>query len=197
MPPKPPPISIGTTLICETGICSSSATCGADGERALRAAPDGHGAVGVPQGRGVVRLDVALVDRRRVELALDDDRGLLRSPSSTSPSLNWKCLATLDGLVGRLAERLGDEVVVQHRRRRRCMASRTSMTGGSGSYSTLMSLSGFLGDVRADGGDGGDGVALVQHLVRRQAVAAQVPEVDGPFAQLGDAVARIGQVGAT
>ena len=42
-------------------------------ERTLGAGPDGDLAVGIPvSGRGV-RLDVALVDRRRIELSLDDD----------------------------------------------------------------------------------------------------------------------------
>src|SRR5262249_31361110 len=50
-------------------------------------------------------------------------------------------------------------------------------------------------DVRADRGDGGDGLALVVDLVARQAVAAEVPQVDRPFAQLRDLVAGVGEVG--
>ena len=44
-------------------------------ERALRAAPDQHAAIVVPQRGGGVRLDVALVDRGGVEFALDDHVG--------------------------------------------------------------------------------------------------------------------------
>ncbi len=52
----------------------------ADGERSLGAAPDGHVTIGVPQRGGVVRLNVTLMDRRRVELALDDDRCVRQTP---------------------------------------------------------------------------------------------------------------------
>ena len=75
-----------------------------------------------------------------MELALDDHVGLARSPSSTSPFLNWKWLAMLVGLSVALAERLGDEVVVQQRR---AVAHGLAHVGdgGSGSYSTSISFS--------------------------------------------------------
>src|SRR5437773_1637861 len=45
------------------------------GERSLCAAPDGEVAVGVEQGRGVVRFDVALMHGRGVKFLLDDQCG--------------------------------------------------------------------------------------------------------------------------
>src|SRR5205823_11478386 len=49
--------------------------------------------------------------------------------------------------------------------------------------------------VRVGRGDGGHGLAPVQHLAAGQAVAAQVVQLDRAFAQVGDAVAGVGQVG--
>ena len=114
MPPKPPPISIGTTLMRDTGMLQQLRHLGAHREGALRAAPDGHVAVGVPQGRGVVRLDVALVNGGGVELALDDD-GRLGEALVDVAELELEVLGDVGGLAGRLAQRLGDQVVVQQR----------------------------------------------------------------------------------
>ena len=47
-----------------------------DEESPLCAAPDVHSAVLIPEGRGVLRLDIPLVDRRGAELAFDHDFGL-------------------------------------------------------------------------------------------------------------------------
>ena len=89
-----------------------------------------------------------------------------------SPSLKWKCLATLLTRVGLLAEFLGRQVVVQKRRAVAHGVGRGQHAAAATSYSTSIRPSGFLGDVRAGGGDGGDGVALVEHLAAGQDIAA-------------------------
>ena len=49
----------------------------------------------------------------------------------------------------------------------------------------LDQLAGLLGDRRRGRGDGGDGVAVIEHLVARHAVARQVAEIHRPFADKG------------
>src|SRR5262249_15429323 len=98
-------------------------------------------------------------------------------------------------LAGRLAERLGDQIVVQKRR----VIPHGSADVGDVWQSFIVDsdqLQRLFRNVRADGGDGGDGLALVMHLAARQAVAAQVLEVDGALAQLGNAVAGVHEIGA-
>ncbi len=116
-------------------------------------------------------------------------------PLSTSPSLNWKCLATLEaspvGLPSDSVTRssCSSGASVCHGLSRRRVTRRQRLVVDVDQRQRL------LGDVRVDGGDGGDGVALVEHLVAGQAVAAQVAQVDGPLAQLGDLVAGVGKIG--
>ena len=152
-------------------------------------------AILIPQRRRDVRLDIALVYAGRLELALDHQVGLGKA-SSTSPFSKCRCTETLLGLVPILTHRVGEV----RRRAQRCassaIASSTQVTLGSGSYSTRISFSRFFGDVRARGRHGRHGVALVQRLVMRQAVGAQVGQVHRAFAQVGHLVFQVRKVGA-
>ena len=77
LPPKPPPISLGITLIC-AGV-DARARRGAASRTTngpCVRAPDDDLAVLADARDAGVRLDVALVHHRRAELALDDDVGL-------------------------------------------------------------------------------------------------------------------------
>ena len=77
------------------------------------------------------------------------------------------------------------------------MASSTFMTGGSIVVVDVDEGEGLLGHVGVDGGHRGDGVALVQGLVRRQAVVAQEPGVDQvALAHVDDLARGLGQLGA-
>src|SRR5262249_13243388 len=69
----------------------------------------------VPQGSRVVRLDVTLMNGRGVELTLDDDGGLSESLLDIA-LLELDVLGDVAMLAGWLAERLGDEIVVEQRR---------------------------------------------------------------------------------
>ena len=62
------------------------------------------------------------------------------------------------------------------------IASSTSMTNGSTSYCTSISVQRLIGDRLRRGGDGGDGVAFIQRLVSRHDVQRQVAEIHRAFA---------------
>ena len=82
------------------------------GECALGAGPHGQVAVGVPQGGGVVRLDVALVDGSGAERALHDNVGFLE-PLVYVPLLVPQVRSDVAGLVGALPQLRGGYVVMQ------------------------------------------------------------------------------------
>ena len=111
------------------------------------ARPDLQPAVLVPHRDGGVRLDVALVDARRAELALDDHVGLLEALVDVA-LLELQCgPATLVGLspflpiasVRRSSWSSGASSFI---------ASSTQVTLGSTSYSTLIFAGRFLGEMR-------------------------------------------------
>ena len=128
-----------------------------------------------------MRLDIGLVHRLgRVAAARSMTSASLK-PASTSPLAKVTRLAMFDGLVG-----FGSTPAVK---RSSCS------TGASGRHRVLDiddvrqylvldldQVERLLGDRRRGRGDGGDGVALIQHLVARHAVARQVAEVHRPLA---------------
>src|SRR5262249_55428210 len=145
-----------------------------------RAAPDGDAAVGVPLPGGVVRLDVALVNRGGAELTLDHDGGLGEPPGDVA-ELKTDVL----GDVGRFPGcAVGCRAPGQRFRRQVGVQQRGAVghggadveDGGQRFVHDVDQADRLLGDVPVDGGDGGDGVALVEHLLARQDVAAQVPQ---------------------
>ena len=75
LPPKPPPISAGTTFTSPTGMPGDLRAHRADFEGRLGGAIDGGVAVAAVNRDRVVRLDVSLMDHLGVELAFDDDFG--------------------------------------------------------------------------------------------------------------------------
>ena len=95
-------------------------------EVALRAAPELGRAVLGDAGQGGVRLDVALVDRRGLELALDDDVGLLEAGLDVAQG-DLDALGDVRRLLGLGLDADREQIVVQERRAG-FMASTTSMT---------------------------------------------------------------------
>ena len=95
-------------------------------EVALGAAPELGRAVLGDAGQGGVRLDVALMDRRGLELALDDDIGLLEAGLDVAQG-DLDALGDVGGLLG-----LGLDAAVKRSSCRSgapgCMASTTSIT---------------------------------------------------------------------
>ena len=125
-----------------------------------------------------MRLDVALVDAGRPELALDHDVGLLEALGDVA-LLEVEVDGDVGRLVSLLAHRVGAHVVVQQRR---VVLHRVEHPGDAGQQLVLdLDLRrGLLGDVEVGGGDGRHGVALVEHLPCGQAVGRQVRQVDSP-----------------
>ena len=75
------------------------------------------------------------------------------------------------------------------------MASTTSSTGGSSSYSTSISLSASSAMCGIGGRDRSNGVAVVEHLVVGQNVGAEVAQADRILAHLLDLVGDVRHVG--
>ena len=133
---------------------------------ALRAAPDCDSAVRQPpRGRGM-RLDIALVDRLRAELALDDN---VRLPESL---LN----VTDAHLV--VARNVAFILIVEQRSTR----LHGLLDVGIGRQDLILDVyqrQGRFGCMQAVGRDGSNGVPLVEHLTSGHDIAAHVEEVDG------------------
>ena len=138
-------------------------------ERALSAAPDMQPAVRVPDSARRMRLDIALVDSYRVELALNYDvrlgEALIDIALHMLEVLRHIARRVLDGLAefvrshGLMQDRraVGHSILHRHRRRKHLVLH-------------LDELHGFLSDVRVSCGHRRDCVPLVQHFVPRQYV---------------------------
>ena len=153
---------------------SSRAQCVAHDEVALRAAPRAR--------PGRPRTDAR--QRRRAARCSPGAPAAVVNSRSTTTSASREArldvaMAELDALgdVGRLARACGSTPSVNMSSCRigasGFIASSTSMTCGSTSYSTLISFSASLGDGGAGGGDGGDGMAVVERLLARHARCAR------------------------
>ena len=161
-------------------------------EGALRAGPDGDVAFLVPEGRGVVGLDVALVHGGGVELALDHQVGLLEAFRHVAQG---EAVVAGDVALGvrLLAQRGGGQAVVQLRR---------VFPHGLGGRQHrrqhfvfhLDEAHRLLGDVHVDGRHRGDGVAAVQRFFLRQHVVAEELQVHRALAQVFDPVGRLWEV---
>ena len=130
-----------------------------------------------------MRLDIGLVHRRVGVTPLDDDVGV------AEPGVDV-ALGEVDHLrdvrsVRRLGlDPLGDEIVVQHR----CVRSHRLFDVddvGQDVVGDIDQLAGLLGDRGRGRGDRGNGVAVIEDLVARQAVARQVAEIHRPLADKG------------
>ena len=145
----------------------------ADGERPLRARPDGQGAVGVPVGGAVVGLDVALVDHLRIELALDDGVGLGEG-SLDIASLEAVVGGDVAGVLGLLAGRgLRMAALIEQRG----IVAHRVLHVEDGRKHLVLDLDGLDGGERVvdvGGGDAGDGVTAVEGLVGGEHVLAHV-----------------------
>ena len=149
----------------------------AHAEVGLRAHPDVDLAVLAPQRGAVVRLDVALVVHRRVELALDHDLGVAE-PGIEVAVRELDALRDVRGAraVGRGAagaeeakDLLGHDVVVNHRRlgRHRILHVRNGLER---LVLDLDQVERVFGDVRVSRGDRRDRVPAVERLVRGEDV---------------------------
>ena len=148
----------------------------------------------VPQRGRSVRLDVPLVHRRRPKLALDH-QVRRRERGRGVPLLIEETAGDVAGtLADPLAELLGVDILVEDRR---VVPHRGQHVQHRRERFVLDAdqLRGLLGDVDVVGSDGGDGVTLVEHLLVREHVRAQVHQIDGPLTQFGNAVGRAGEVG--
>ena len=172
----------------------------AQGEVALGAGPDGNCVVGVPLGGGRVRLNVSLMHRLGVVLALDDNVGVLETLLHiTQPKL--KMVGDIGGLgvvsptagpLGRVGQGHqpfveGWGIVfhgfgsVEHRRQHLKFY--------------VQQLRRLLGQVGAVSGHRGNGVALIQSLLSGQHVAAVEAVVDGgAFVLIGYLRRKVGQI---
>ena len=144
------------------------------GEGPLGAAPDVQPAVLVPERRRIVRLDVALVDRLGVELALDDDVRL-------GEALLDVALDVLE-VLGEVAQRVG---LLPELRRLQVVVEQGSavlhpLRGGQDGRQDLVpdvdQGQRLLRDVRARRRDSGDGVSAVERLLIGEDVVPQVLE---------------------
>ena len=133
-------------------------------------------------------LDVALVHRRRVNLGLGGDGGLLEAPGQVA-----ELVAHVRGDVAAaarvLAELLGRHVLVQHRRvvahgvedvHRRRQHLVVYLDQGQG----------FLGGVQGGGRHGRHGMAAVERLVGGEHVVAHVLDARRALAEVDDLVVR-------
>jgi hypothetical protein len=130
---------------------------------ALRRAPQLGRAVLGHGGQRRVRLDVALVDRCGLELALDDDIGLGEAGLDVAQR-DLDALGDVRGLVGLGLDADREEIVVQHRRARphgldHVDDVRQHLVGH------VDELERLAGDGGAGGGHGGHRVALVERLL--------------------------------
>ena len=135
----------------------------------------------IPKRRRDLRFDVALVNGGRLELALDDQVGLGEA-LATSPFSKCRCTGMLVGVVPILPISLVNTLSCNSGASS-FIASRTHVTAGSGSYSTRISLSALrrrVGSWRRRQPRRAPCTALVM----RQAIGAQVGQVDRAFAQV-------------
>ena len=162
-------------------------------ERALRAAPDVDATVVVPERRGVVRLNISLVDRGRVVFALHDHIGFGKSLFDIAQS-KAKVIGDIADLVRLLTQFLRLEIVMEDRR---------ALPHGVGSGHDARQdfivhfnqAGGIFGVMRAHRRYGGDGVALVESPAGGQNIVAEVPERGRAFTEIDDAIRAFGQVG--
>ena len=168
------------------------------GESALGAGPDGQPPVAGPGGGGGVGLDVTLVHRASVILALQDYVRLAEPPLHVA-QLVLDVAGDVAPRAGVLAAgeafllEVGGQGLVNNRR-----------VGPHGVFEGQHRLQHFvvdvdqgqrlLGDVRAGGGHGGDGVSLVQRLLVGHHVLGHQPHVALRFRQVDDLVLDDGKV---
>ena len=139
-----------------------------------------------------MRLDVALVHRRRVELALDHD--FRRGQSFLEVAeLELEVLGDVRRLARGFTQRFGDQVVVH---KRRIVAHGFTHVDHDRQWLVihLDEVERFLGNLRAGRGHRGHGMPLVKHLVPGERVVAQMLDHDGALTQLGHAGAGFGHV---
>ena len=165
---------------------------GPDLERPLSADPDRDRAVLLPEDGRVVRLDVTLVDGGGVELPLDDDLGLGKTLLEV-PHLVLVVAGDVALPPRILPQGLGGAVVVEQRRP---FFHRFAHVDDSRKRLVLDFDQGqrFFGDVGACRRDRGDGMALVQNLVRRQAVLGDFADVDQGLSDVRQLVDRFDEV---
>ena len=160
------------------------------GERPLRADPDRTLPVRTVLGDRVVRLDVALVDHRRIEFAFDHRLGRGK-PGGQVPALELDVVGDV-GVVPRAVFALAqsgneDRGLVVH-------GLDHVLHVGQDFVGDLDQLDRLFGDVRAGGGHRGHDVAVVEHLVAGHAVARNMLRVDGQLAHHGGAGADVGHI---
>ena len=139
---------------------------GANAERTLGAGPDGHPALGRPDGRGGVGFDVSLVDRLGLELTLDYHVGLGKALLDVAQLvLDVAGDVALDPGVLAPGEaghpEMGSHVVVEDGG----VVVQGVVQGQHGGQHFVVhfdELGRLVGDVGVDGGYRGDGVALVE-----------------------------------
>ena len=156
----------------------------ASGERSLRAAPDGHLAVGIPHRRAVVRFNVSLVDGRRIEFTFDDNLGRLETGFEVT-AFKPEVLGDVAELLGLFTERIRVHIFVEQRR---VGLHRLGSSKHRLQYFVfhLDQLAGFFRNV--------DRMTAIECLGPGQSVVPEMLQIDGPFAQFGDLVFRIGQI---
>ena len=141
-----------------------------------------------------VRLDVALVDRLGIELALDHDVGF-REPGLDVALSDLDPLDDVGGLVGLRIDPFGEEVVVQYRGVR---FHRRDGVDDVGQHLVvhLDEIEGPGRDGQVDGGDRRDGVPVVEHLLVGKDVLGHVPVVDHGLAGRLETRGEAREVGA-
>ena len=169
-PPNPPPISIGTTVILDTGRSNAPAKASLAANAALGAGPHGQVAVGVPKSSRVLWLNVALVDGGGAEFPLYNDVGFLE-PLVYVALLVPQVGSNVAGFIGAFP----NSVVVTSS----CsncsgifIASRTSTYAGRTSYSTSIKSTATGSNVGVNRRHGRDRMAFVKDFLVGQQVFA-------------------------
>ncbi len=166
-----------------------------DQEGTLGACPDGDLAVGRPQRRRRVRLDVPLVNCLGREFPLQYNRRLLETTRHI-PLLVMEVLGHVGRHVALFAGRLaiGADIVVEHQS---IGTSRLPHVQHRRQYLVLDldQPRRFLGNVHRIGRHRRHGMTGVKHLVSGQDVLVQVVPVDDPFAQITGTVSGRRHVG--
>ena len=137
--------------------------------------PDLALAVGVDAGDRGVRLDVGLVDRRGLELLLDDHVGLGKAGVEIADR-EFEPLGNVGGLGRRRLDAASDHVLEQERR----IGLHRLVDIDDVRQDLIVDLDEccrLFGRAAVGRRDGGDRVALVERLLARHDVAGDVPEI--------------------
>ena len=140
-----------------------------------------------------MRLDVALVDRRGLVFALDDDVGLLERRIHVA-QLEDHALGDIRRRRRLRIDARGEHVVMEHRR----ALDHRVLDVDDMRQDLVIHLDGRergIGGGGAGGRDGRDGMAVIKRLVARHRVAGHVLEVRRAFADKGFLAGDLGHVG--